>query len=66
MRVDTLVSNLVSGMFEIEVRCLTSKMEFFCKEGLTPQTLKREYGNWMVSYITIEHGVMVIGLTSPT
>ena len=66
IRVDTLALNLVSGMFDIEVRYFTAIDEFHTICGLTPETLKRHYGDWTVTYITIEHGVLVIGLNLPT
>ena len=65
IRIDTLALNLVSGMFDIEVRYFDSSVEFHIVGGLTPDTLKRYYGDWTVSYITIEQGIMVIGIISP-
>ena len=65
IRIDTLALNLVSGMFDIEVRYFDASVEFHIVGGLTPDTLKRYYGDWTVSYITIEQGIMVIGIISP-
>ena len=56
-----LAIHMVTGMFPIEVRYFVND-EFHRETDLTVEVFREIYGEWFVSYFTIEFGALVVGI----
>ena len=63
MMVKELASHLVTGMFNITVTYWIHHEMY--EEDLTVESLSRDFSDYTVSYITIQHGRMIMGLNNP-
>ena len=63
LKVSDLVSHLVTGMFHITATYWINHEMY--EEDLTVESLERDFPDYGVSYITIQHGRMIIGLNNP-
>ena len=70
MYAENLADHLVTSMFDITARYtmhneFNGKDEFTEDENLTVEMFANDYSGWMVTYITIEKGTLVVGLIPP-
>ena len=63
LKVMDLVTHLVTGMFNITATYWINHEMY--EEDLTVESLGRDFSDYGVSYITIQHGRMIIGLNNP-
>jgi len=70
LRVENLTEHLVTGMFTITARYdmkneYTGKYEFTEDADMTVNMFEHDYMGWMITYMTIENGKLVVGLIPP-
>ena len=70
MYVENLTPHMVTGMFKITARYdmvneYTGKTELTEDADMTVQMFENDYKGWMITYMTIENGNLVVGLIPP-